>query len=231
MFLLISLHSPTNHPSILPQGCRFVPYTCSETIRHRWYQKGSKYWWNPGFGGLIQGQIYNKEPPRIPREHSKYGYTVRDTPNCPLIPLYPSKQPPLISTRMAPSSPAVSPQDLAAGYAALAAAYAQAAAEEEAEGQVPTVLVEGSWRMEGDEDGGRWLGWEGGVFVLLFLGGGGRKYGTKSKWQQDFMAIYRVPSRRFAHWTAYRWIGIPRRILCTRTYFNSGFLEQMNGGK
>lgn len=38
---------------------------------------------------------------------------------------------------MAQSSPAVSPQDLAAGYAALAAAYAQAAAEEEAEGEVP----------------------------------------------------------------------------------------------
>ena len=72
---------------------------------------------------------------------------------------------------------------------------------------------------------GRW------GFCVAFFGGGGRKYGTKSKWQQDFMAIYRVPSRRFAHWTAYRWIGIPRRILCTRTYFNSGFLEQMNGGK
>ncbi len=26
------------------QGCRFVPYTFSETSRHRWYQKGSKYW-------------------------------------------------------------------------------------------------------------------------------------------------------------------------------------------
>ena len=38
-------------------------------------------------------------------------------------------------SRMAQSSPAVSPQDLAAGYAALAAAYAQAAAEEEAEGE------------------------------------------------------------------------------------------------
>lgn len=50
---------------------------------------------------------------------------------------------------MAQSSPAVSPQDLAAGYAALAAAYAQAAAEEEAEGEVPTDLVEG----DGD------LGW------------------------------------------------------------------------
>lgn len=61
----------------------------------------------------------------------------------------PARQPPLISTRMAQSSPAVSPQDLAAGYAALAAAYAQAAAEEEAEGEVPTDLVEG----DGD------LGW------------------------------------------------------------------------
>ncbi len=27
------------------RGCRFVPSTFSETIRHRWYQKGSKYWW------------------------------------------------------------------------------------------------------------------------------------------------------------------------------------------
>ena len=26
------------------QGCRFVPYTFSETIRHRWYQAGCKYW-------------------------------------------------------------------------------------------------------------------------------------------------------------------------------------------
>ena len=26
------------------QGCRFVPYTFSETIRHRWYQARSKYW-------------------------------------------------------------------------------------------------------------------------------------------------------------------------------------------
>ena len=31
------------------QGCRFVPYTFSETIRHRWDQAGSKYWF-PGFG-------------------------------------------------------------------------------------------------------------------------------------------------------------------------------------
>ena len=53
---------------------------------------------------------------------------------------------------MAQSSPAVSPQDLAAGYAALAAAYAQAAAEEEAEGEVPTDLVEGEG-IEGDWDG------------------------------------------------------------------------------
>ena len=30
------------------QGCKFVPYTSSETIRHRWYQAGSKYWWNQG---------------------------------------------------------------------------------------------------------------------------------------------------------------------------------------
>ena len=43
----------------ISQGCRFGPYTFSDTIRHRWYQAGSKYWFPPGFGGLIQGQIYN----------------------------------------------------------------------------------------------------------------------------------------------------------------------------
>ena len=43
------------------QGCRFVPYTFSETIRHRWSQAGSKYWFPPGFGGLIQRQIYNPQ--------------------------------------------------------------------------------------------------------------------------------------------------------------------------
>ena len=32
--------------------------TFSQTSRHRWYQTGSKYCF-PGFGGLIQGQIYN----------------------------------------------------------------------------------------------------------------------------------------------------------------------------
>ena len=26
------------------QACRFVPYTSSETIRHRWNEAGSKYW-------------------------------------------------------------------------------------------------------------------------------------------------------------------------------------------
>ena len=26
------------------QGCRFVPYTSSETTRHRWYRAASKYW-------------------------------------------------------------------------------------------------------------------------------------------------------------------------------------------
>ena len=41
----------------MKQGCRFVPYTFSETIRHRWYEAGSKDWL-PGFGGLIQGKIY-----------------------------------------------------------------------------------------------------------------------------------------------------------------------------
>ena len=29
---------------IIEQGCRFVTYTSSETIHHRWYQAGSKYW-------------------------------------------------------------------------------------------------------------------------------------------------------------------------------------------
>lgn len=70
----------------------------------------------------------------------------------------PARQPPLISTlhpsRMAQSSPAVSPQDLAAGYAALAAAYAQAAAEEEAEGEVPNRF------------GGRW--WWFGMMEYFF---------------------------------------------------------------
>ena len=37
----------------IKQGCRFVPSTFS----NRWYQAGSKDWL-PGFGGLIQGQIY-----------------------------------------------------------------------------------------------------------------------------------------------------------------------------
>ena len=32
--------------------------TSSETNKAT-YQKGSKYWFPPGFGGLIQGQIYN----------------------------------------------------------------------------------------------------------------------------------------------------------------------------
>ena len=43
---------------VLSKGCRFVPYTFSETIRHRWY---IRIWIlvKPGFGGLIQGQIYN----------------------------------------------------------------------------------------------------------------------------------------------------------------------------
>ena len=35
------------------QGCRFVPYTFSETIHHRWYQAGSKYWWNQGLAALM----------------------------------------------------------------------------------------------------------------------------------------------------------------------------------
>ena len=41
------------------QGCRFVPYTFSETIRHRWYlSAGSKYWcFSPG----VLLCIYNPE--------------------------------------------------------------------------------------------------------------------------------------------------------------------------
>ena len=49
-------------------GCRFVPSRLLETIRHKWYQTGSKYWWftrvwrlgffgpifyNPGMGSKI----------------------------------------------------------------------------------------------------------------------------------------------------------------------------------
>ena len=49
------------------QGCRFVPYTSSETIRHRWYQKGSKYCCFPGFGGLIHGQIYKPTSKSFPK--------------------------------------------------------------------------------------------------------------------------------------------------------------------
>ncbi len=36
------------------QDCRFVPYTASETICHRWYL-GIQILVKPGFGGLIQG--------------------------------------------------------------------------------------------------------------------------------------------------------------------------------
>ena len=42
------------------RGCRFVPRTCSETIRHRWYQSWSKYWWIPhSLASSLKGQIYN----------------------------------------------------------------------------------------------------------------------------------------------------------------------------
>ena len=34
--------------------------TCSETIRHRWYQAGSKYWWDQGLA-RIQGQNLQSE--------------------------------------------------------------------------------------------------------------------------------------------------------------------------
>ena len=39
------------------QGCRFVPYTFSETRpRHRWYQAGSKYWWNQGLAAWFRAK-------------------------------------------------------------------------------------------------------------------------------------------------------------------------------
>ncbi len=52
----------------LQQGCRFVPSTFSETIRHRWYLWiYCKYWFPPGFGGLIQGPasttLWDLRPP------------------------------------------------------------------------------------------------------------------------------------------------------------------------
>ena len=42
-------------PRVLGQGCRFVSYTFSETKPE---MVSTKYLF-PGFGGLIQGQIYN----------------------------------------------------------------------------------------------------------------------------------------------------------------------------
>ena len=42
------------------KGCRFVPYTFSETSRHRWYNPlNLNIGVSPGFGGLIQSQTYN----------------------------------------------------------------------------------------------------------------------------------------------------------------------------
>lgn len=80
---------------------------------------------------------------------------------------------------MAQSSPAVSPQDLAAGYAALAAAYAQAAAEEEAEGEVPLA--------EGDVDG----------FFEFFLWGGGGKEKICTKQQMAARCVVGYRKFRF----------------------------------
>ena len=39
----------------LIRGCRFVPYTNSDSIRHRWYQAGSRYWWVPRVWKLDSG--------------------------------------------------------------------------------------------------------------------------------------------------------------------------------
>ena len=39
----------------LIRGCRFVPYTFSDSIRHRWYQAGSRYWWVPRVWRLDSG--------------------------------------------------------------------------------------------------------------------------------------------------------------------------------
>ncbi len=45
---------------ILKRGCRFVPYTFSDTSRHRWFFWGDQNIGDsPGFGGLIQGQVYS----------------------------------------------------------------------------------------------------------------------------------------------------------------------------
>ena len=104
----------------------------------------------------------------------------------------PTRQPPLISTRMAQSSPAVSPQDLAAGYAALAAAYAQAAAEEEAEGEVPNRF------------GGRW--WWFGMMEYFF--GEGEKMAQK-KWQKVHLHA-RIGGLLFSisvtDWSKFQWL-------------------------
>ena len=46
--------------AVVSQGCRFVPDTFSETIRHRWYQAGSKYWCFTRVWQLDEtGQIYD----------------------------------------------------------------------------------------------------------------------------------------------------------------------------
>ena len=41
------------------QGCRFVPYTCSETSRHSSCCCGYKYWWNQGWRLDSGPYIYN----------------------------------------------------------------------------------------------------------------------------------------------------------------------------
>ena len=41
---------------------------------------------NPYISLILRGYLWVFSSPRIPREHNKYhGYTVRGTPNCPLI--------------------------------------------------------------------------------------------------------------------------------------------------
>ena len=45
----------------LASTSEYLKVANGETIRYRWYQAGSQYWF-PRFGGLIQGQICNPVP-------------------------------------------------------------------------------------------------------------------------------------------------------------------------
>ena len=51
----LDLLGQRNHEKILKRGYRFVPYTVSENIRHRWYYYGSKYWWNQDLAAWWNG--------------------------------------------------------------------------------------------------------------------------------------------------------------------------------